>query len=159
MKLKDIENLTLYFEDLNVGDTFITPGRTVTEADVTNFAALSADWNRLHVDAEFARQSQFGQRIAHGLLVLSIVSGLTTRLPLIKFIEKSLIALANLECRWLKPTFIGDTLHAVVEIADKKLSSKGDRGIIIMKRTGMNQRGETVMESEWKLSMRTRAGA
>ena len=155
--LQDIEDYVVYFDDLNVGDKFKTPSRTITEADVTNFACLSGDFNRLHVDLEYAKATQFGQRIAHGLCVLAIASGLTTRLPLIKFIEKTLIALANLECRWVKPTFIGDTIHVDVEIIAKEETSKPDRGLIVMRRTALNQRAEAVMESEWKLMMRRRA--
>jgi len=155
--LQDIEDYVVYFDDLNVGDKFKTPSRTITEADVTNFACLSGDFNRLHVDLEYAKATQFGQRIAHGLCVLAIASGLTTRLPLIKFIEKTLIALANLECRWVKPTFIGDTIHVDVEIIAKEETSKPDRGLIVMRRTAVNQRAEAVMESEWKLMMRRRA--
>jgi len=155
--LQDIEDYVVYFDDLNVGDKFQTPSRTITEADVTNFACLSGDFNRLHVDVEYANATQFGQRIAHGLCVLAIASGLTTRLPLIKFIEKTLIALANLECRWVKPTFIGDTIHVDVEIIAKEETSKPDRGLIVMRRTAVNQRDEAVMESEWKLMMRRRA--
>jgi len=154
--LQDIEDYVVYFDDLNIGDSFQTPSRTITEADVTNFACLSGDFNRLHVDVEYANATQFGQRIAHGLCVLAIASGLTTRLPLIKFIEKTLIALANLECRWVKPTFIGDTIHVDVEIIAKEETSKPDRGLIVMRRTAINQRDEAVMESEWKLLMRRR---
>ena len=68
-----------FYEDYAVGDEFITPARTVTEADVTMFAALSGDYNRLHTDAEYAAQGPFGERIAHGLLGLSIVIGLAYR--------------------------------------------------------------------------------
>ena len=77
--LSALKGQQLYWEDLNEGDQFDSPTRTITEADVANFACLSGDFNRLHVDAEYAADSAFGQRIAHGLLVVSVMSGLTTR--------------------------------------------------------------------------------
>jgi acyl dehydratase len=154
--LESIERTTLYFDDLNVGDRFSTAGRTVTEADVVGFAGLSGDFNSLHMDAAFAASTPHGQRIAHGLLVLAIASGLSTRLPLMKLIEKSILGLASLECRWSKPTFIGDTLHVEVEIAQKEPGRKPDRGTLVMKRSAVNQRGETVMESTWRIVLRTR---
>src|SRR6266481_5168645 len=66
------QNGGIYFDDLRVGDQHQTPGRTVTETDVVNFAGLSADYNSLHVDAEFAKGLDFGQRVAHGLLILTM---------------------------------------------------------------------------------------
>jgi acyl dehydratase len=154
--LEQIEHTTLYFEDLDVGDRFRTAGRTVTEADVVGFAGLSGDFNALHMDAAFAAGTPHGQRIAHGLLVLAIASGLATRLPLMKLIEPAVLGLAALECRWLKPTFIGDTLHVEVEIAQKEPGKKPDRGTLVMKRLAVNQRGETVMESTWRIVLRAR---
>src|SRR5690606_36100541 len=102
-----LEGCTLYFEDFTVGDSFITSARTVTEADVVNFAGLSADYNALHTDAEAAGKTVHGGRIAHGLLVLSIASGLCTRLPLMKYLEPSIIGLKNLQCRFMKPCKLG----------------------------------------------------
>lgn len=157
--LDAIERCTLCYEDLEAGDRFTTAARTVTEADVVNFAGLSADYNSLHVDAEFAASTPHGGRIAHGLLVLSIASGLSTRLPLMKLLESSILGLANLECRFTKPVKIGDTIHVVVEIAEKVPGRRPDRGTIVMKRTAVNQRQETVMESTWKIVVRTRGGA
>jgi acyl dehydratase len=154
--LAAIENTTLYFDDLNVGARFETSGRTVTEGDIVAFAGLSGDFNSLHMDAEFATSTPHGQRIAHGLLVLAIVSGLSTRLPLMKLMEKAILALAGLECKWFKPVFIGDTLHVVVEIVDKEQGRKPDRGTLVMKRSAVNQRGETVMESLWRIVLKAR---
>jgi acyl dehydratase len=115
--LAALEGTTLYFDDLAVGDRQTTAGRTLTEADIVGFAGLSGDFNALHMDAEFAAGAPHGRRIAHGLLVLAIASGLSTRLPLMKLLEKSIFGLAGLECKWAKPVFIGDTLHVVLEIA------------------------------------------
>lgn len=154
--LETIEGTTLYYDDLNVGDRFVTAGRTLTESDIVTFAGLSGDFNSLHMDAEFAAQTPHGKRIAHGLLVLAITSGLSTRLPLMKLIEKAIVGLAGLECKWFKPTFIGDTLHVVLEITGKEPGKKPDRGTFLMKRSAVNQHGDTVMESVWRLVLKTR---
>src|SRR5690606_15566410 len=110
------EGFTVFYEDFTIGDSYKTSARTITEADVVNFAGLSADYNSLHVDAEFAGQTPHGGRIAHGLLVLSVASGLCSRLPLMKFVEPSILGLKNLECRFLKPCKIGDTIHVRLSI-------------------------------------------
>jgi acyl dehydratase len=152
--LDEIETFEVFFDTLLVGQTFRTPGRTVTEADIVNFAGLSGDYNAVHMDAAHAAGTIHGERIAHGLLVLAIASGLCTRLPLMRAMEKTLLGLANLQCRWLRPTKIGDTLHVVIEITETKASSKPDRGSVTMTRTAVNQRGESVMESEWALVLK-----
>ena len=157
--LERINDYVLFYEDLNVGDTFTTSARTVTEADVVNFAGLSADYNSLHVDAEFAASTPHGGRIAHGLLVLAITSGLCTRLPLMKFLEPSILGLAHLECTFRMPCKIGDTLHARLTIADKSPGKKPDRGTLVMHRVAVNQRGEEVMVSVWHLVVKSRGDA
>ena len=146
-----------YFEDLGVGNTFDSPTRTVTEADLVNFACLSADFNRLHVDAEFAKGTAYGQRIAHGLLVLAVMSGLVTRMQLNQHLEPSLMGLLDIQCRFPKPTFIGDTLRVRVEVAAKNETSRPDRGVVEFRRQVINQRGEVVVEGTWKLLVRRRA--
>jgi len=145
-----------YFEDLGVGNTFDSPTRTVTEADVVNFACLSADFNRLHVDSEFAKGTPYGQRIAHGLLVLAVMSGLVTRMQLNQHLEPNLMGLLDIQCRFPKPTFIGDTLRVRVEVAAMNETSKPDRGVVEFRRQVINQRGEVVVEGTWKLLVRRR---
>jgi len=154
--LKSLETASVTWDDLNPGDRFVTAGRTVTEADIVNFAGLSADYNQLHTDAEFAAQTPHGRRIAHGLLVLAIMSGLSTRLPMNKFMEKAIIGLAGLQAKWLRPVFIGDTLHVVAEVIGKEPGKKPGRGTVIFKRAAVNQKGDTVLETEWRLVMAMR---
>ncbi len=149
--LDDIQNYRVYFETLTIGERFISPGRTITETDIVNFAALSGDYNQLHTDAQFAATTQHGQRIAHGLLVLSVTSGLSSRLPVMKAMETTLIGLAELKCRWRKPTLIGDTLHVVMEVVEKTESRKPDRGTVLLRRMAVNQHGDAVLESDWSL--------
>jgi len=146
----------LCFDDFTVGDSFKTSARTITEADVVNFAGLSADYNSLHVDAEFAGHTLHGGRIAHGLLVLSITSGLCTRLPLMKYLEPSILGLKNLECKFMRPCKLGDTIHVRLGIAGKTPGRKPGRGTIAMTRVAVNQHGEDVMESTWHLVVKTR---
>ena len=152
--LQDIESYEVHFETLSIGDTFTTAARTVTEADIVAFAGLSGDYNALHTDAEYAAGTPHGGRIAHGLLVLSIVSGLSTRLPVMKCMERTILGLASLQCRWRRPTKIGDTIHVVLEVVDKQPGAKSDRGCVVLRRTAINQRGEAVMESDWSLILR-----
>ena len=146
-----------YFEDLNVGDKSISSARTVTEADIVNFAGLSGDYNTIHIDREFAQQTPYKQRIAHGILVLSIGSGLFTNSDLNISMRKNVIALMEIKCRFLKPVFIGDTIHVEAVITEKKETKKPDRGIVIMERTICNQKDEAVQTLDAILMIRRRA--
>lgn len=131
--------LSSYFEDLKIGDRWVSRGRTITEADIVMFAAFSGDWYQLHTDKEWAAQTPFGQRIAHGLLVLSVSSGFW---DLSGGTVQAFYGIDNL--RFTGPTFIGDTIHAELEMVGKK--EKGpDRGVVSIKQEIKNQRGETVM--------------
>ncbi|QJW83328.1 acyl dehydratase [Ramlibacter terrae] len=155
--LDQIQDYVVGYEDFKVGDTFMTSGRTVTEADVVNFAGLSADYNALHVDAAFAAGTPHEGRIAHGLLVLAIASGLCTRLPVMKFPEPSIPGLADLHCKFRRPCKIGDTLKVRMTVTDMQPGRKPDRGTVTFSRVAVNQRGEDVMESVWQLVVRLRA--
>ena len=156
INIAELEKESLFYEDLNIGELWHTPSRTVTTADIVAFAGLSADYNGVHVDDELAKQSHFGQRIAHGLLVLSILSGLVTRMLANQFMQRNLLGLINIQCSFPKPTFAGDTIRGEVELTDKRVTSKGDRGIATFRRRAINQRGETVVDSEFKLMIRLR---
>ncbi|MCD6186182.1 MAG: MaoC family dehydratase N-terminal domain-containing protein [Deltaproteobacteria bacterium] len=137
-----------YFEDLQLGDQDQTAGRTITEADIVNFAGLSGDFNPIHMDQVFAEKTFFKKRIAHGILVFSIASGLFTQCEMNTFMKKSVIALMEIKWKFLKPVFIGDTIHLEVEIIEKKKTSKPDRGIVLVKRTVLNQDGDAVQEGD-----------
>jgi acyl dehydratase len=97
-----------YFSDFNVGDTFRSVGRTVTESDVCTFAGLSGDFNPLHTDAVFAAKTPFGQRIAHGMLIASISTGLGQTLGIF---EGTTLALMEQSFKYKAPVFFGDTVH------------------------------------------------
>jgi acyl dehydratase len=131
----------LPFDKLEVGQQHTSRARTVTEADVINFAGVSGDFDSLHVDREFAAQTPFGQTIAHGLLGLSWVTGMATHCPPVQ--TEAFLGIR--EWKFLKPIFIGDTLHLVNEVAE--LHEKGRRrGRVLWRRQLINQHGEVVQE-------------
>jgi 3-hydroxybutyryl-CoA dehydratase len=132
---------TKYFDDYKIGETWRSKGRTITEADIVNFASLSGDWYPLHTDIEYAKQTPFKQRIAHGMLVLSAASGLLLFEP---GIVVAFYGIENL--RFVKPTFIGDTLHVEMTVAG--LEDKGNAtGIVAARQEVKKQTDETVAVS------------
>jgi 3-hydroxybutyryl-CoA dehydratase len=135
----------LYFEDYTVGEKMVSPGRTITETDITMFAAFTGDWHQLHTDAEYAKKTPFGERIAHGMLSLCVGSALIFRLGAHVALPKSFIAFYGMDSvKFLGPVKIGDTIHCVAEIA--ALEIKDDkRGIIVSKNSIENQRNEAVI--------------
>jgi acyl dehydratase len=149
----------LYFEDLPLDKTFVTAGRTITEADVVAFAGLSGDFNSLHVDETFAAATGFGGRIAHGLLVLSVASGLTTRLPVLHALQPSLLGMTGVTCHWLAPTRIGDTIRVELTFTAAQLTRSGTRGRVTERRVALNQDDVTVLDSQWTLLVATRPSA
>ena len=142
-----------YFEDIQLGDEYVSPGRTITEADIVAFAGLSGDYNVLHTDAEYMKTSIFGERIAHGLLGLSISSGLGSRAIVRPF---ATIAFLGLRWRFKGPIKIGDTIKVRMRVSDKKETSKPDRGIVTLQRSVLNQRGELVQEGDTELMIERR---
>ena len=131
----------LFFEDLHLGDRWVTQGRTITETDVVNFAGLTGDYDPLHVDHAHARQTPFRQPIAHGLLGLSLLAGLGSQCPRVQTV--AFVAIRNWEFH--KPLFFGDTVHAVNEILEKQPSGRR-RGKVLWKRQLINQDGAVVQE-------------
>jgi acyl dehydratase len=141
-----------YYDDFNVGDTEVTRARTITETDIVNFAAFSGDWYPLHTNVEYAKKSPFGERIAHGMLVLSVATGL---MPLY---EMAIVAFYGMDkVRFTAPTKIGDTIHVELEVAEKE--DKGDiGGVIALKESVKNQKGEAVAVCSMKVLIARRPG-
>jgi acyl dehydratase len=137
-----------YYEDYAIGDEFHTPARTVTEADVVAFAGLTGDYNRLHTDAEYMRASPFGERIAHGLLGLSIANGLKYRTDMD---SDGVIAFLGLNWQFAGPIKFGDTIRAVLRVSSVRETSKPDRGIVVYAVAVLNQRDETVQSGEFTM--------
>lgn len=139
-----------YFEDFEVGQSFASPGRTVTEADIVNFAGLSGDYNPLHTDAEYARSTPFGQRVAHGLLGLALASGLAMRAGLT---EGHVQAFTGLEWKFKSPVFVGDTLYLEARVTKTRPLPSMGGGMVELAVTVANQRGEVVQQGDWSLLM------
>ena len=143
-----------YFEEIEIGEEYESPGRTVTEADIVIFAGLSGDYNVLHTDAEHMKASVFGERIAHGLLALSIQHGLLARsMP-----DRSAERFVGLKWKFRGPIKIGDTLHVRARIAAKEDADEPGWGLVTMERQILNQRGEVVQEGETEHLVRRRPG-
>lgn len=138
----------LHFDEFEVGDAVESVGRTITETDIVNFAALSGDWNLIHSDAEYARTSLFGQRVAHGLLVLSIASGLAVRLG---FMEDTVLAFRGLEWKFSMGVFAGDTIRLRVTVDAKKPMPRLGGGLVNFKLEVLNQRNEVVQRGTWEM--------
>ncbi len=138
-----------YIEDFEEGDEVVTPGRTITEADIVNFAGLSGDWDEIHTNAEFMEDSPFGERVAHGLLTLSVASGLSLRS---NFSPKIVAFLGIDNLRFLKPVFIGDTIRVESRVMEARPSeSREGVGVLETKDTVKNQNDEEVLKWESKL--------
>lgn len=143
-------------EGFKVGDKAVSPGRTITEADIVMFAGISGDWTELHTNAEYMKNSPFGQRIAHGMLTLSIASGLALRIKERQTME--VLAFLGMDnVRFVAPVFIGDTIIVESEIVEARPSkSRPDAGILRFKNTVKNQRDEVVVTWETALMVSTR---
>ncbi len=134
--------LHLYFEDVEVGQQWQSQGRTITETDVVQFAGISGDFNPIHMDHEFARATPFRRPIAHGLLVFSVASGLTSACPLMRTIAFLQIR----EWHFLGPVFFGDTIRVQGEVVQKEARARGRRGEITWRRRILNQESKVVQE-------------
>jgi acyl dehydratase len=142
------------YEEFEVGDVYKHwPGRTITEYDDTLFSMLTMNHNPLHIDANYAENTQHGQRLVVGPLIFSIALGMSVP-------DVSGKAIANLEfenVRHLAPTFHGDTIYAETKVLDKQLSrSKPDRGIVTVETIAYNQRGENVLSFKRRVLVPTR---
>jgi acyl dehydratase len=144
----------LFFEEFTIGDSLVTSGRTITEADIVNFAALSGDWTSIHTDAEFAKGIMFGERIAHGALVLSIATGLAVRSGVI---EGTVIAFRELTWKYSGVVKIGDTVRVRLQIAEKKAMPRLGGGSVVMNVEVVNQRDETVQRGTWTMLVKSKA--
>ena len=131
----------MYFDDYVIGGTSKTRTRTITEADIVNFAGVSGDFVELHVSEEYAKNGPFGRRIAHGFLTLSIASGLMVQADPH---QEVIIAFYGIDkLRFLQPVFIGDTITVTKKVVE--LQKKGDRGVVAFETTILNQRSEAVI--------------
>ena len=135
-------SIHLFFDDVEVGQEWESLGRTITEADIVNFAGLSGDFNPIHTDHEFARSTPFRRPVAHGLLIWAVSSGLGTHAPPMR----TLAFLAIRDWDFRGPVFIGDTIRLRSKIVSKEERARGRRGVITWQRQILNQEGKVVHE-------------
>jgi acyl dehydratase len=147
--------LHLYFDDVAVGQEWVSPGRTVTEADIVNFAGLSGDFNPIHIDHEFARTTPFRRPVAHGMLVWSIGTGLAVYAPPMRTVA----FLSVREWQFREPVFAGDTLRSRSKVQDKEVRARGRRGVITWSRQIVNQADKVVQEGVTLTLVEGRGGA
>lgn len=143
-------------EDFVVGEVALSPGRTVTETDVVQYSWISGDTNPMHTDAEYSARSPIGQRIAHGTLGMSICTGLSARMG--QFDGTAIAALGVDEWVFLRPIFIGDTVHLRTTIVSSRPTSKPDRGVVVRQMELLNQHGDVTQRGLMKTMVYTRRG-
>jgi 3-hydroxybutyryl-CoA dehydratase len=143
----------VYFEDIEIGQRMVTRGRTITEADLVQFAALTGDYNPMHTDVEYMKQSVFGQRIAHGMLTISYAIGQIYQLG---WMERTIIAFRGLEMKFSLPVFIGDTLHSELTVREKKEARRMGGGLVTAELKIINQDGKAVQSGEMTIIMALR---
>lgn len=144
---------SVYLEDFEVGQKYISAGRTVTESDISWFAGLSGDINIKSIDNEFAKKGDFGGRIVQGMLGSSILFGLWVRMGLMQLHS---IALLETSWKYILPIRPGDTIHAECEITAVKPSTRAPRGTVFSTIIGINQLGEVVQEGRMVFLMKAR---
>jgi len=141
----------LTFDEFEIGDCYKSQGRTVTEADVVTFAGLSGDFNPLHTNAEFGKATPFGERIAHGMLIMAMATGMANWTGIF---EGTTLALMEQVIRYKGAVKFGDTVHLELEVLEKKPTSKPGRGVVRFAARVRNQRDEVVVDGEWTLLMK-----
>ncbi|MBI3410405.1 MAG: MaoC family dehydratase N-terminal domain-containing protein [Planctomycetes bacterium] len=132
----------LFFDDVEVGQEWPSLGRTVTEADIVNFAGLSGDFNLIHMNHEFTKTTLFRRPVAHGLLVWAMASGLSSTAPPMRTL--AFMSIRNWQFR--EPVFIGDTVRVVSKVLEKEERARGKRGVITWGRQILNQNDKVVQE-------------
>lgn len=143
----------LYYEEMEIGYKVVTAGRTISEADIMAFAGISGDWNAIHVDAEYAKTAGFGERVAHGMLVLSVATGLAMQMG---FLDRTVEAFTGIDWKFRAPTKIGDTIHVEAEVTQKKAVPGGMGGFVSFNIVVKNQRDETVQKGGWMIVVKSK---
>jgi 3-hydroxybutyryl-CoA dehydratase len=141
----------LYFEDFFVGQELGTQKRTIAEEDITTFARLSGDDNRIHTDPEYSKTTLFGRQVAHGLLGLSIASGLAWQTGIL---DGTVIAFREInEWKFVKPVFIGDTIYVQLQIKEVKAMPRIGGGAVTITLEIKNQAAEVCHRGQWTVLM------
>ena len=144
-----------YFEDWKVGDHIETLGRTVGDAEISQFVALGGFFEELFMNSEYvAKQSLYPKRFAPGALIFSFTEGLIIMSGCIHGVGLALVSVDGMTFK--RPLFAGDTMKVLVEVIDTRPTSRGDRGIVTFRHTVKNQHGEDVMECTVKRMLKGR---
>jgi acyl dehydratase len=144
----------LYFEEFVTGKRIRTAARTISEADIVNFAGLSGDFNAIHTDSEYAASTPFGERVAHGLLGLSIASGLAVQSGIM---EGTILAFREIEnWKFSQPLKIGDTIHVEIEVMQVKVLPRLGGGAVYLSLSVVNQKGTLVMKGRWEILVQSK---
>jgi 3-hydroxybutyryl-CoA dehydratase len=146
----------LLWEDLTEGDVAMSSGRTITETDVVNFCGLSGDFNWFHVDAVAAKESVFGQRVAHGMLVASIATGLQVGQMEPKIATAAFMGLRDWQFRGA--VFFGDTIRVKRTIGEKTEHKNPAQGFVVYEVEVLNQDDKVVQKGQWNMLVRRRQG-
>jgi acyl dehydratase len=147
-----------YLDDYEVGELFVSPARTITETDVVLFASLTGDWHPLHTDETYARTTVFGERIAHGMLTLSIGMVLVLRLGQNIYLPKHFIAMTGVDgLRFTAPVKLGDTIHSVNRVASLEVKDSS-RGVLQYESEIRNQDDKTVVRWTSRMLVARRPG-
>ena len=143
----------MYFEEFKVGLEIETAARTITETDIVNFAGLSGDFNFIHTNAAAAKETPFGARVAHGMLVASIATGLAVQQG---FIDGTTLAFRELTWRFTKPVFIGDTVYVQIKVTETKPMARLGGGLVTFAAQVLNQSDEVVHKGDWKMLIKSK---
>jgi acyl dehydratase len=144
----------LYFDDFDEGRQFFSASRTITEADVVNFAGMSGDFNPLHTDETFAQTTPIRTRIAHGMLSMAVATGLANQMGIF---EGTTLALMSQTIGYKGMVRFGDTIRVVMTVRARKPSKNPKRGVITFGVEILNQDDDQVIDSEWVLMMARQA--
>ncbi len=136
------------YDEWVIGEKYETVARTITEADVVSFAGLSGDYNPLHTDEEYAKNTIHKTRIAHGALTFAVTTGLVNQSGIT---DGVVIGFMGADVKWTAPVKPGDTIRCVIEPVEKRLAKKPGRGIVDAKVSVLNQNGTVVSEQMWHL--------
>lgn len=140
----------LYFEEFELGATLRTRGRTITETDLVNFAALTGDFNPMHTDADYAKDSFMGRRVAHGLLTLSYAVGQAYQLGIL---ERTVLGFRGLAMKFSAPVYIGDTIHVELKVAELKAARRLGGGTVVLETRILKQDGAIAQKGSLSLLM------
>ena len=151
MTSRDVRGL--YFEQFETDMEITSQGRTITESDISAFAGLSGDYNQIHTDKTYASNTVFGQRVAHGLLITSVVSGLVVQTG---FMEGTVIAFREIsQWKFSHPVFIGDTITVVIKVTKTKKMSRLNGGAVTFSLDVYNQNNSVVQRGEWVILLKS----